>query len=214
MLYLEVSLAVLSAVSYRGLVVCRVKVLCLSWKRWVLCRGKGGLLCLKCIHSIPPVLNRHCHREPALRVYASCKRCFLRCTTASLFVVLVADSVILYPLEVFLSWKGYFALVRHTQFPLPQSYPSLPAVWWYVRRYLVNQHEDHFRADKTYTLIQRLAHNVIKTGLRKINSSYSRVSLQDLCTKVFREIGKTEGNHGGLYGLSCLREFQEAFIYS
>ncbi|CAN0443762.1 unnamed protein product, partial [Laminaria digitata] len=45
-------------------------------------------------------------------------------------------------------------------------------------------HEGIFRADKTYTLIQRLAHNVIKTGLRKINSSYSRVSLQDLCEKV------------------------------
>ncbi|CAM9643856.1 unnamed protein product [Ascophyllum nodosum] len=49
---------------------------------------------------------------------------------------------------------------------------------------VVKEHEDHFRTDKTYTLIQRLAHNVIKTGLRKINSSYSRVSLQDLCTKV------------------------------
>lgn len=46
------------------------------------------------------------------------------------------------------------------------------------------QHEATFREDKTYTLIQRLAHNVIKTGLRKINSSYSRISLQDLCEKV------------------------------
>lgn len=46
------------------------------------------------------------------------------------------------------------------------------------------QHESVFRADETYTLIQRLAHNVIKTGLRKINSSYSRISLQDLCEKV------------------------------
>ncbi|CAM9589888.1 unnamed protein product [Ectocarpus sp. 4 AP-2014] len=49
---------------------------------------------------------------------------------------------------------------------------------------IVGEHESTFRADKTYTLIQRLAHNVIKTGLRKINSSYSRVSLQDLCEKV------------------------------
>lgn len=49
----------------------------------------------------------------------------------------------------------------------------------------VVQHDATFRADKTYTLIQRLAHNVIKTGLRKINSSYSRVSLQDLCEKVW-----------------------------
>lgn len=51
---------------------------------------------------------------------------------------------------------------------------------------VVVQHEAIFRADKTYTLIQRLAHNVIKTGLRKINSSYSRISLQDLCEKVWR----------------------------
>ncbi|CAN0304283.1 unnamed protein product, partial [Ectocarpus fasciculatus] len=49
------------------------------------------------------------------------------------------------------------------------------------------QHESTFRVDKTYTLIQRLAHNVIKTGLRKINSSYSRVSLQDLCEKVNKQ---------------------------
>eukprot|EP00904_Undaria_pinnatifida_P013820 jgi/Undpi1/9569/HiC_scaffold_27.g12025.m1 len=49
---------------------------------------------------------------------------------------------------------------------------------------VVKEHEATFRADKTYSLIQRLAHNVIKTGLRKINSSYSRVSLQDLCEKV------------------------------
>eukprot|EP00752_Nemacystus_decipiens_P002345 g2216.t1 len=49
---------------------------------------------------------------------------------------------------------------------------------------IVKEHEAIFRADKTYTLIQRLAHNVIKTGLRKINSSYSRISLQDLCEKV------------------------------
>ncbi|CAM9997712.1 unnamed protein product [Pylaiella littoralis] len=49
---------------------------------------------------------------------------------------------------------------------------------------IVKEHEATFRADKTYTLIQRLAHNVIKTGLRKINSSYSRISLQDLCEKV------------------------------
>ncbi|CAN0456681.1 unnamed protein product [Discosporangium mesarthrocarpum] len=41
-----------------------------------------------------------------------------------------------------------------------------------------------FREDKTYTLIQRLAHNVIKTGLRKISASYSRISLKDLCDKV------------------------------
>merc|ERR1711879_598934 len=43
---------------------------------------------------------------------------------------------------------------------------------------------DVFRADKTYTLIQRLRHNVIKTGLRKINVSYSRIRLTDVCDKL------------------------------
>lgn len=38
--------------------------------------------------------------------------------------------------------------------------------------------------DRTYTLIQRLAHNVIKTGLRMINVAYCRISLADLCDKV------------------------------
>jgi len=43
---------------------------------------------------------------------------------------------------------------------------------------------DIFRADKNYTLIQRLRHNVIKTGLRKINVSYSRIRLADVCNKL------------------------------
>jgi 26S proteasome regulatory subunit N3 len=43
---------------------------------------------------------------------------------------------------------------------------------------------DVFKADKTYTLIQRLRRNVIKTGLRKINVSYSRISLADICQKL------------------------------
>jgi 26S proteasome regulatory subunit N3 len=43
---------------------------------------------------------------------------------------------------------------------------------------------DVFRADKTYTLIQRLRHNVIKTGLRKINVSYSCIRLADVCDKL------------------------------
>ncbi len=41
-----------------------------------------------------------------------------------------------------------------------------------------------FQADKTHTLIQRLSHNVVKTGLRKINLAYSRISINDLCEKV------------------------------
>jgi len=41
-----------------------------------------------------------------------------------------------------------------------------------------------FRADKTYTLILRLRHNVIKAGIRMISLSYSRISLKDICLKL------------------------------
>merc|ERR1712217_996063 len=41
-----------------------------------------------------------------------------------------------------------------------------------------------FKRDKTFTLINRLRYNVIKTGLRSINVAYSRISLQDICTKL------------------------------
>lgn len=41
-----------------------------------------------------------------------------------------------------------------------------------------------FQKDGTYTLIIRLHHNVIKTGIRKINLSYSRISLGDVARKL------------------------------
>ncbi|KAF9580855.1 26S proteasome non-ATPase regulatory subunit [Lunasporangiospora selenospora] len=41
-----------------------------------------------------------------------------------------------------------------------------------------------FLADKNYTLILRLRHNVIKTGIRMISLSYSRISLRDVCLKL------------------------------
>ncbi|PKY44576.1 hypothetical protein RhiirA4_400049 [Rhizophagus irregularis] len=43
---------------------------------------------------------------------------------------------------------------------------------------------DVFRKDKTFTLILRLRHNVIKTGIRMISLSYSRISLRDICLKL------------------------------
>jgi len=52
---------------------------------------------------------------------------------------------------------------------------------------VVNTFGDVFRADKTFTLIQRLRHNVIKTGLRKVNTSYSRISFVDICSKLHLE---------------------------
>ena len=43
---------------------------------------------------------------------------------------------------------------------------------------------ERFRADNTYTLIVRLRHNVIKTGVRMINVSYARISLSDIAQKL------------------------------
>jgi len=51
----------------------------------------------------------------------------------------------------------------------------------------VKAHRDVFVHDRTYTLIQRLRRNVIKTGLRKINVAYSRISLKDICEKLHLE---------------------------
>ncbi|KAK7092644.1 26S proteasome non-ATPase regulatory subunit 3-like [Littorina saxatilis] len=41
-----------------------------------------------------------------------------------------------------------------------------------------------FQTDHTYTLIIRLRHNVIKTGVRMISLSYSRISLVDIAAKL------------------------------
>jgi 26S proteasome regulatory subunit N3 len=49
---------------------------------------------------------------------------------------------------------------------------------------VVDAHVPLFQTDKTYTLILRLRHNVIKTGLRKINISYSAISLEDVYKKL------------------------------
>jgi len=48
----------------------------------------------------------------------------------------------------------------------------------------MTQHEKTFRADDTYTLISRLRQNVIKTGLRTMSLTYSRISLRDVCLKL------------------------------
>ncbi len=41
-----------------------------------------------------------------------------------------------------------------------------------------------FKADKNFSLVKRLGHNVVKIGLRKISVSYSRISLDDVCSKL------------------------------
>ncbi|KAG1138271.1 hypothetical protein G6F37_010616 [Rhizopus arrhizus] len=48
----------------------------------------------------------------------------------------------------------------------------------------LGQFDATFKKDKTYTLILRLRHNVIKTGIRMISLSYSKISLRDICLKL------------------------------
>ncbi|KAK5119178.1 hypothetical protein LTR85_007792 [Meristemomyces frigidus] len=48
----------------------------------------------------------------------------------------------------------------------------------------VSANEPQFRKDGTYTLTLRLRQNVIKTGVRMLSLSYSRISLHDICTRL------------------------------
>ena len=48
----------------------------------------------------------------------------------------------------------------------------------------LTQHSETFRRDGTYTLILRLRQNVIKTGIRMMSLSYSRISLRDICIRL------------------------------
>lgn len=53
---------------------------------------------------------------------------------------------------------------------------------------------DEFEGDKTMSLIMRLRHNVIKTGLRMLSSSYSRIPLAEVCKRLQLEsVENTEG---------------------
>lgn len=46
------------------------------------------------------------------------------------------------------------------------------------------QHQDRFVVDHTYPLVLRLHENVLKAGLRRLNTSYTRISLADVYTKL------------------------------
>lgn len=53
---------------------------------------------------------------------------------------------------------------------------------------------DEFESDRTMSLIMRLGHNVIKTGLRMLSCSYSRIPLSEVCSRLHLEsIENTEG---------------------
>ncbi|KAJ9649021.1 26S proteasome non-ATPase regulatory subunit [Coniosporium apollinis] len=49
---------------------------------------------------------------------------------------------------------------------------------------VVQTHSKTFHQDGTYTLILRLRQNVIKTGIRMLSLSYSRISLRDICIRL------------------------------
>lgn len=49
---------------------------------------------------------------------------------------------------------------------------------------VVAEHGRRYQTDGTYTLISRLAHQVVKAGLRKLHISYSRLSLQDVADRL------------------------------
>ncbi len=51
----------------------------------------------------------------------------------------------------------------------------------------LSRHEKLFHQDKTYSLILRLRHNVIKTGIRMISLAYNRISLKDITHKLHLE---------------------------
>ncbi|SNX84985.1 probable 26S proteasome non-ATPase regulatory subunit p58 [Melanopsichium pennsylvanicum] len=51
----------------------------------------------------------------------------------------------------------------------------------------LQKHTKLFSSDKTLSLIVRLRHNVIKTGIRMISLSYSRISLADITQKLHLE---------------------------
>ncbi|KAI0296401.1 diphenol oxidase-A2 [Russula brevipes] len=48
----------------------------------------------------------------------------------------------------------------------------------------LSTHAASFESDRTYTLVARLRQNVIKTGIRRLSLSYSRISLRDICVKL------------------------------
>ncbi len=52
------------------------------------------------------------------------------------------------------------------------------------RSAVAEEHAAVFSADRTQNVIVRLRHNVIRTGLRRINLAYSRIGLADVAAKL------------------------------
>lgn len=49
---------------------------------------------------------------------------------------------------------------------------------------VLKKYESYFVKDDNFTLVSRLGQNVIKTGIRIISLSYSKISLKDICIKL------------------------------
>ncbi|KAF8543597.1 proteasome regulatory subunit C-terminal-domain-containing protein [Trichophaea hybrida] len=49
---------------------------------------------------------------------------------------------------------------------------------------ILNTHAETFKKDGTYSLVLRLRQNVIKTGIRMMSLTYSRISLRDICIRL------------------------------
>ncbi|KAJ3961278.1 26S proteasome non-ATPase regulatory subunit [Colletotrichum tropicale] len=78
-----------------------------------------------------------------------------------------------------LALHPYFLLVQAVRIGKVQNFETIIA-----------DHADTFRRDGTYSLILRLRQNVIKTGIRMMSLSYSRISLRDICIRL--DLGSEE----------------------
>jgi 26S proteasome regulatory subunit N3 len=56
---------------------------------------------------------------------------------------------------------------------------------------VMEENSEVFKADKCFMLVKRLGHNVIKTGLKKISISYSRISFKHIAEKLHLETAET-----------------------
>ncbi|MCQ2818513.1 MAG: 26S proteasome non-ATPase regulatory subunit [archaeon] len=79
----------------------------------------------------------------------------------------------------FISFKPYLALVKAVKQGNLDEYKQALTLF-----------KDIFESDGNYTLAQRIRHVVIKAGLRKINLSYSRISIKDITEKLKLESEK------------------------
>eukprot|EP00800_Vazella_pourtalesii_P004047 TRINITY_DN1428_c2_g1_i1.p1 TRINITY_DN1428_c2_g1~~TRINITY_DN1428_c2_g1_i1.p1 ORF type:complete len:492 (+),score=112.52 TRINITY_DN1428_c2_g1_i1:49-1524(+) len=125
--------------------------------------------------------------------YAEAHRCLLQAMrkapqntaigfkqTASKFAVVVQlligeipDRNIFYDKHLVIPLAPYFQLVQNVRTGDLNKFSQL-----------LETSKNKFLEDRTYTLIMRLRHNVIKTGIKMISMSYSRISLEELGSKL------------------------------